>query len=463
MATISNGTSRYSSDFQAVIDRAVALATLPRTQLQQTKAQLDDEVTARQSLDIKVGTVQATLGAVETALKSQLTVVSSSNKDSITATVSEGAAAASYTVKVTEAGAYSTAVSTGASTPITDPSAATLVAIDHFTLVIDSDAADADNATKSIVISPAGQTLNDLVAKINAEAGSYVQATIVNAGNGSEPDYRLSLESKKLGAYKFQLLEGKTDPDPASDLLTEASTTGKKAAYTINGLSQTSETPDIEVAPNLTMHIAATGTSTVRVSRSTASVESALKSWVSSFNAAVAAVDENRKEGAALQGNGILATISEGLRRAGAFFDGSGYYKSMADVGLLFDKQGNLYLDSTIFNAQPKDKTKDRFTELKELLGSITTSGFLKQANDSLNSLEQTETGVIKVAITGTRESSADQQKRITVETERIDQLTERLQNQFAEADAMISMLEQQVMYFNGLFDAMKQASESYS
>jgi hypothetical protein len=54
-----------------------------------------------------------------------------------------------------------------------------------------------------------------------------------------------------------------------------------------------------------------------------------------------------------------------------------------------------------------------------------------------------------------------EQDARIAAEQERVDQTRARIEAQIAAADALIATMEQQVNYFNGLFEAMRAANQA--
>jgi len=58
------GSSRYSSDFSAVIQRATAIWSLPLQQMQQSRSKSNDELTALKAIQDKVVSLQTTLQAV---------------------------------------------------------------------------------------------------------------------------------------------------------------------------------------------------------------------------------------------------------------------------------------------------------------------------------------------------------------------------------------------------------------
>jgi flagellar hook-associated protein 2 len=120
------GNSRYSSDFQAVIDRAVAIASLPLTQMQQDAAALSDQSKALASIDTRIAAVQSAVTAIETALTTRLTNAMSSDTSVLTANASENAIEGQFTLNISDVGAFSTAVTGAGLPPVVDPATATI-------------------------------------------------------------------------------------------------------------------------------------------------------------------------------------------------------------------------------------------------------------------------------------------------------------------------------------------------
>src|SRR5207247_6482351 len=98
----------------------------------------------------------------------------------------------------TDAGSSSTSISADGMPTVTDPAIQSISASSTFTLTIGG---------VPQTITPAANNLNALAAAINA-AGASVQATIVNVGPPTAPDYRLSLQSNTLGNVSLQLNDG---------------------------------------------------------------------------------------------------------------------------------------------------------------------------------------------------------------------------------------------------------------
>jgi flagellar capping protein FliD len=196
---------------------------------------------------------------------------------------------------------------------------------------------------------------------------------------------------------------------------------------------------------------------TIAVTRGTTSVKGAIETFINNYNGVV---DEMNKhygnQKGALTGNSIISSTAHVLRTIGSFAPSHTGMSSLASVGVLMDRSGKLYLDSTEW-----DKVKNDFSGLETFAGSLTTSGFVKSANDDLNTLQDAKTGILKTAIATSDEQAVAADSRLVEEQRRIDDLQESLQQRFAAADALIASLEQQASYFINLFTAMKANQES--
>src|ERR1035437_7265622 len=199
------GTSTYSADFANVIGRAVAIATLPVTQLTNAKTNLTDQSDELTKLDAKFTALQTAGQQIGTALggSSFQTAVSSPNV--VDVSVADGAQEGYYTMNVSSIGAYESSMSTAnwnvpevASKPTT------------FTLVV---------GNQNYSVTAADNSAQSVANAINANYGNLVQATTVNV---SPTDTRISLQSAALGQTTLDILNVPTSTPPS--LQTQAAT-----------------------------------------------------------------------------------------------------------------------------------------------------------------------------------------------------------------------------------------------
>lgn len=446
-STIFSGNSRYASDFQSVIDRSVAIASLPLAQLNNTKLALTNEATALTSLQTKLTNFQSAVEKIGAALGSnslQTTLVPSGP---VSASVSEGAGEGTYTIEVTSLGSYANTMSNNTLTTVADPAKDNLTASTSLTLTV---------GAKSFQLTPAGGSLNDLVSSINA-AGAGVRASIVNVGSTSSPSYRLSVQNSALGDVPIQLNDG------SQDLLSTLSP-GALATYKVNGLNTEveSDSRTVTLAPGLTITLAQKSEegkpTTIDIQRTNFSLQNALQSFADSYNAIVTELDLHRGSAkGALSGSAAVTSAASVLRTLGTYTTASGDISTLTNLGLEFSKEGKLSLNTTLFS----QATGDDFSAVTTFLGSADKEGFLKFAGDTMDGLLDSEKGSFPSLINSVNNQITRQNALIDDNQQRISALQTSLESQMAAADAMIASLEQQATYMNNLFDSMRAASES--
>jgi flagellar hook-associated protein 2 len=429
-----SGSSTYASSFQQVIQRAVGIASLPMQILQGDVTELTGRQKATSALGSSFQLLQTALTAIGSASSgSPAARVSDSG---ITATTSTGALPGTYSIQVDDIGSSTVSLSKDGLTPVTDPSAGNISAASTFTLTV--------NGVEH-TITPESTSLSSLVTAINA-GGDGVQATIINVGTNTSPDYRLSLTSENLGADTIQLNDGTND-------LLDTLSTGSDALYKVNGSSTQlhSTSRDITLSPGLTVHLEAQTESpaAITVSTSFSGLENAISNFVSTFNSAVTGVQKNEgTNGGALSGDSLVYTLVNALNGLAQTASGSGSITSLADFGVTLQQNGQLEFDSSVFAAANK-------TDIQQFLGSTATDGsFLKLANDALDSVTDVDNGLIASAYNALQTQIASKNKLIQNDQLRIDQLQKNLQAQLAKADAAIATLEGQKSYFEQLFTA---------
>jgi flagellar hook-associated protein 2 len=450
-SAIFSGSSRFSSDFQAVVDRTVAIASLPMSQMQNAANDLDRRSSGLNSLDAKVGALQSAIVALSSGLGLASYTGSVSDSASLRATTSVGVREGTYSVEVTDFGSVAKAVGKASAAGIqkvTDPATQNVTLDATFQLYLNS---------TPISISPASKNLNALADSIN-QSGSGLQATVVNVGSTDQADYRLSLQSTAFAANTIQLKDAS-----GNDLLDQPAGGGPVKYKANGGTEVTSSTRSATLAPGLTVDLLKASNpgveSTVTVTRSASAVSDALSSFVTAYNGVVTEIDKSRGSGAgSLKGDSILSTVSQALSHITGYTGGNTPIQSLTTLGLSFDSMtGNLKFDAVAFSEAADSKVSD----LSDFLGSPKTGGFLQAAADALNGLEDSTNGVIQVDIKNLQQQISNQSDRISAEQDRIDQLRTDTQARMAAADALIASLEQQVTYFTSVFSAMSDASKS--
>jgi flagellar hook-associated protein 2 len=434
--TYFNGMSNYSASLNNEISQEVEIASLPIDLLDNDVTTLTNQSTELGTLNSDVGSVQSAIAGLASAAGNTLSAGVSDS--SATATLGSGATAGTYTLAVTNLGSYSDALSDDGLTTVTDPTSQNISASGSYTLTV-------NGATTPITL--AATNLNGLAQAINT-ADADVQATVVNVGSNSAPDYRLSLQSNQLGPVTMQLSDG-TQP-----LLEASGAAGTPAQYTIDGKAISSNSDTVTLAPGLTAQLTATNSSpaTITVAANPTGIGNAFQSFVSSYNSAITELGKNiGQSGGALAGDSIVYQLIDTLQGLANYTSGSSNISSMAALGLTFnDTTGQLSFDQSTFDSATSGQTD----ALTAFLGSATGGGFLETATNALAGIEAPTTGTLSTEISSIQADITSTNSQITSETAQVSQLQANLTQQMSAADSLIYEMQQQSTQIDGIFTA---------
>jgi flagellar hook-associated protein 2 len=295
--------------------------------------------------------------------------------------------------------------------------------------------------------------LNALADAINA-SGANVQATVVNVGSSSAPDYRLSVQSLQYAPDTIQLSDSSN-----TDLLNTIST-GSYVQYQVNGQPATpidSTTRTVTISPGLTLNLLKAGTATVSVSQSTAGLSTAVSSFVSAYNAVADELTKNRgQNGGPLAGESIVYQLQNVLRNLAQYAAPSGNLGALASLGISFDNTGHLQFDQATFGQTAPNDVLNFF-------GSEAGSGFLQAASNALTEVNDSTNGLLPQATQATISEISSIGAKISSDQDTVNQLQTSLTQQMSAADAAIASLEQQVSQITALFAAMQQESRNFT
>jgi flagellar capping protein FliD len=456
-SAIFTGDSRYASDFQNIIEQAVAVASLPLNQLTTQETALTAQNTALSTLSTDFTALQTAVSNLDQVMGG--TAIGATLSDTnVSATVGEGAVQGNYTVEVNDLGAYTTTMTSDSGpNKVTDPSTGTIssAASPVYTLTVGT-----GSATQTYTLTPAANTLNDLVTAINTQAGTQVNATVVNVGSSTSPDYRLSIQGTQLGDIPIQLSDGRMN-------LETQQVQGGLASYQVNGSSVVAQSSSrtVTIAPGLTVELLAqspaNSPTNITLTQQGTPIDDALNSLVTAFNTAVDDVQKQRGTGGgALAGQSIVYDLSSALQQVASYFGGDANTKSLADLGITMDQStGHMDYDEATFLGQNLDDP----TGVATYLGGATTGGFLENATNALNSVLDTTTGDLPATVASVASQMADTNAKIATQQTYVANVQTNLQNQMAAADSAIAAMEQQYNYMSGVFQAMQTADTSYA
>jgi flagellar hook-associated protein 2 len=297
-------------------------------------------------------------------------------------------------------------------------------------------------------------TLQGLADKINSTSKIGVQASIVSPTNGKYQLVLTSLETGVANAFTVDTrgLTGSTVAftDTDGDGISGDSTADNRmqalnAQVLVNNVAVSSASNTIKDAipgvtltllrkkPDVTVGVSVTSTSDT--------TQSAIKTFVSTFNALSTFVKQQTASGGGLVRDPLLRSLQTELRDMLSANVGDGdHATSLAAAGIGFSADGTLTLDSTVFTAAVADHEADVKTLF---LGSGSTTGIFQQFSDTIK--KYTDTG----ALLSSAQDRIDSQiqsldSRLASMQERLDNRRASLQQEMTAADLTITQLKSQ-------------------
>ena len=437
-----NGISTYAADFQSILTRAVAIAQLPVTALQNQDADVLSKETQLATLGTSVSDLGSSLFALGTLAQNKALLATSS--DSATVSVQATGATASATYTISDITSVASTASETSQSGYADASVTVVSSTGTLSLVV--------GATNfPIHLIPANNNLVGLRDAINA-SGLGVTATVLTTGTGANPNY-LSVTANSTGATTLQVIDDPTVGGANLNLLT-SSNQGSDAIFKLNNLNVDKASNTVnDVISGATFVIAKTTAAgakiTLALSTDTTQLSSALQDFATKYNATVDAVAvQVGKGGGLLNGEFLVRQIQQDLRQVNTF-QASGSIQSLSDLGLQFGSDGKLSFNTSTFNKLTDTQISGAFT----FLGSTTTG--LGGLSSQFAQLTDPTIGLIKNQQDSYAATDKRLQGNISDLNARIAITQASLTRQLQAADALQAQLTSQQQQLNGTIQSL--------
>ncbi len=401
-------------DVNGIVSRLMAVESRPLTTLATKEAKQQAQLSAFGSLKGALSTFQNSVATLSDPTK--FSAVTANIADTSLATVSSSpkAAPGNYSLEV-QSLAQSQKIKSGNFADSTTTVGAGTLTIQYGTYSGGAFTLNPDKAAESITIAADQSSLAGVRDAIN-EADGGISASIVNDGSGD----RLVISSNDTGlsnALKITVADddlNNTDNAGLSQLAFDVSTGGtanltetvaaSDAQVIIDGITVNKASNTISDAiEGVTLNLlkADLGNSTnLSVTRDTASVQAAIQSFVSSFNELdqtikdLSKFDTESQQASVLTGDSTLRAVQFQLR--GIFntplSTAGGGLSTLSEVGITFQADGSLSLDSSKLSSVINDTTKDvstLFTSIGKpsdsLVSFVSASSETQDGSYSLN------------------------------------------------------------------------------
>jgi flagellar hook-associated protein 2 len=422
------GVSKYSNDFQTILNRAVSIASIPLKSLQNQQADLIQKKVLTTNLEDATSGLASSLSALASIGDSKGLAATSSNSSKVAILSSTGTTPTSYTIS--EITSIAKAASETSLVGYADSSATAVSATGTVKLTV---------GANDYTINLTPQT-NNLVGLRNAinDLGIGVTASILTTGTGADPNF-LSLSANSPGETTVRIVDDPTGA--AADLLTQ-NNQGADAVFKLNGIPVRKSSNTInDVVPGVSFNILGTtsgDTVTLSLASDRSQLSSALQSFVSSYNEVSKQLDAQIGPGAGqLTGDFLIREIQHDLRQL-TNFQGSGAIKSFSDLGLELSSTGELSLNTSTFNALSDSQIDSGFNF------AGTSAGGLGSLNSTFQQLSDPISGLIKLQLDQYETTNNRITKDLAGVTDRVSLMQTVTAQKLQATDALLAQMESQ-------------------
>lgn len=423
MASTTTVTSAVSSnlDVNGLVTQLMTAEQIPITKLATKTASYQAKLSAFGTIQGAMASFQTSVSTLSNASTFQTVTATASDSTVLSGSALTSAVPGSYSIEVSSLAQAQKLVANGQSSVSNaiGTATSTTLTFDFGTIAgtvtngkYDTGATFVSNASgvKTVTIDSSNNSLQGMRDAINA-ANIGVTASIIN--DGSSSPYRLVLSSANMGAANSMKISASGDAtvsallanDPTAGIagqnLTE-SVTGLSANLKVNGIAITKNSNTImDVIPGVTLNLSKVSTTpvTMTIAQDTSATSKAVNDFVTAYNALsksltdVSSYNPSTKVAAVLQGDATVRNLQAQLRSV-LNTSGAGSITSLSQIGVTFQRDGTLALDSTKLAAVMK-------TDFSGIAGLFATTG---KASDSLttflSSTSSTKAGSYPLTVT---------------------------------------------------------------
>jgi flagellar hook-associated protein 2 len=451
MASITTSTNL---DVNGLVTQLMAAERQPLTKLQSRVNSASSDISL-------YGTVRSELSSLESAARAlggtnALSVYSAALSDGTigTVTASSIASAGQYSVKVTQLASSQTLVGPRKSD-----------STERYSGDLTFTAANSSAEPNNFIVKVVGKSLTGVRDAINSATNNFgVSASVINDGTGN----RLVLRSTQPGAdnaitqieaseaseasntdtnLSFLVFGGTHgtptySEDSGNPGVIRQSVAASDAEIVVDGVTITSSTNLFtDAIPGVTFNALARSSSpvTLSITRDDSAVAKKAQTFVDAYNTFMTNNSGRYAKGGALEADGSILTMMNGLRSLLSNSGGSdANYKYLFQLGISVTKTGTLTFDSSTFKQGLASNPSAVSSLLSELMTSTTNGSYA-----SIAFSYQSSSGVVQSRTDGLNSRKTRLNDQIDQFNARLTRIEARYRNQFSKLDALMGSMQQ--------------------
>jgi len=426
-----NGVSQYSSDLQSILNRAVAIAQIPISTLQNQDSTVLSKESSLGQLQSAVQGLAASLTALGTLATGQALSATSSDDSVVSATDTGATAPGTYTINsitsIASAASENSLTGYAATTPVSSTG--------NMELAVGS-------KNYNFSLTTADNNLSGLASRIDS-LNAGVTASVLTTSTG----VYLSVSANSTGATTLQLIDDPGGTGHANAQWLTDNNQGSDADFFLNGIEvkQPSNTAN-DVIPGLTFNVLSKSSTPVTLSLASdpSQLAGALQTVVNDYNSL--RTELNAQEGpsaGALSGDTSVTQLEQAMNKFAGYTNSGGAIQSLSGLGITFSSNGQASFDPSVVNGFTDAQLSAAFS----FLGSA-ASGFVG-ATQAFQQFSDPTTGLLKVEATGLNTADQHLQSQITTLTNQLIVMQTNLASQLSSADSLIAELQSQQTELN--------------
>jgi flagellar hook-associated protein 2 len=441
-------------DVKSIVSQLVALERRPIEKLERDKSAVEAKLSS-------FGLLQSYTNNLRDAAKKLAlpgtwvaSTASSSSDAAVAATTTGTTSAASYSVSVSQLARAQSLASTAFASSSTTFGAGTLtLQLGQWTAGAPPGFTAKSGSSPQPITVDAGDSLDTIKNKINA-AGAGVSASLVNDGSGT----RLVVRSQATGEVNAVKITSTGDaslndlaysPDEAATGTMTETLSALNANATLNGLAVSSPSNSLSGAiqgVTLTLKQVTASPVELTVGPDTAAMRKAVDDFTKAYNdlnnyiADQTKYDAEKKVAGKLQGDAATRTLQGQLRNLVQASSGaSSTYARLSAVGVEIQRNGNLTVNTTRFNAALADPASLATAFTADAAGDA-SDGFAVRFANLTTTLTDAD-GLLQRRADGMRAQIKRQDSEMSALESRVARTEERLLKQYNALDSNLGRL----------------------
>lgn len=424
--TSSSGGLGSGIDVSLLVQAAMANQDAELQLMQNQQSTLSSEQTALTSISTDVQALQTAAFALTDPVSSLTGLTASSSDPTVlSASAATGAATGSYAIVVNNLATTSSYYS-GA-----EPTSSTTIGTGTLTIQVGT------NTPVQVTVDDTDNTLDGLANAIN-NANAGVTASVINDASGA----RLSIVSNTSGAPGDLTVTG-TSGLPT---LTKA-VQGVNAALTVNSIPIASTSNTVTSINGVTISLASANpneTVDLTVGPDTTDAETAINNFVSAYNTVIGdfnsqfAINAQTGQPGPLGSDSTLSLAQSQILSAVSFaMTGNGNVNSLADLGISFNDDGTMSVDSGTLESA----LQSNFSDVQSFFQATDTGSFGDSLEQSLELVADPVSGSIAQDLTGLQQSQNDLSQQISDFQDQLNTTQQNLTTQYDQVDTTLQEL----------------------